>query len=96
MCIKGINKRVIEVTASENSFFEKAVLYVRPECAAVSDSRLADIAKEYTDMLEESAPSDMKQARRHRIFSNALVVITSAVLLISAAFIAAAFMLQWV
>ena len=38
--IKGVNRRVVEITGMKNDYFEKAVLYIRPEKCGTSDTRL--------------------------------------------------------
>lgn len=38
--IKGVNHRVVEVTGMENDYFEKAILYVRPDKCTVSQTRI--------------------------------------------------------
>ena len=53
MFIKGVNRRIVEVNA-HGSFFEKAVLYVRPECAALTDEQLSYEAGDYVDMLSSA------------------------------------------
>lgn len=38
--IKGVNRRIVEITGMKNDYFEKAVLYIRPEKCGTSDTRL--------------------------------------------------------
>ncbi|MBQ8780288.1 MAG: hypothetical protein IJZ72_01235 [Oscillospiraceae bacterium] len=38
--IKGVNRRIVEITGMKNDYFEKAVLYIRPEKYGTSDTRL--------------------------------------------------------
>lgn len=38
--IKGVNRRIVEITGMKNDYFEKAVLYIRPEKHGTSDTRL--------------------------------------------------------
>ena len=53
MLIKGVNRRIVEVNA-HGSFFEKAVLYVCPECTALTDEQISDEAEDYVDMLSRT------------------------------------------
>ncbi|MBQ2823817.1 MAG: hypothetical protein IJF18_04485 [Oscillospiraceae bacterium] len=38
--IKGVNRRVVEITGMNNDYFEKAVLYIRPDKSGTSQTRL--------------------------------------------------------
>ncbi len=82
MPLKGTTRRVIEVHGSNSCYFEKAVLYVRPECAPLAENRLAEEAKIYAAQLSDCALSDKKLRRRRIILS---VLLKSAILLFSAA-----------
>lgn len=43
--IKGVNKQVLEITETENGFFEKAIFFVKPEYTGMSEGRLRETAK---------------------------------------------------
>ncbi|MBE6886182.1 MAG: hypothetical protein E7486_04455 [Ruminococcaceae bacterium] len=43
MMVKGVNKRIIEVSRAENPVFERAILFIRPEFAQMED---ADIRRQ--------------------------------------------------
>lgn len=45
--IKGVNKRVIEITGTDHEYFEKAVLYVKAEKSGASAEKLGEEAREY-------------------------------------------------
>lgn len=49
--LRGVNKQIIEINGTDNAFFEKAVLYVRPECCDISDTKLHTGALEFLDGL---------------------------------------------
>ncbi len=38
--IKGVNRRIVEITGMENDYFEKAVLYIRPDKSAAAEPRI--------------------------------------------------------
>ena len=38
--IRGVNRQIIDVSQTESEFFERALLFVRPEYAALNDERL--------------------------------------------------------
>ncbi|MDY2847851.1 MAG: hypothetical protein SOU50_06495 [Oscillospiraceae bacterium] len=74
MPIKGTTRRVIEVHGTDSCFFEKAVLYVRPECFQIEDTSLAREARRYTAMLSDSAEEVRREYRRERILKTLLRV----------------------
>lgn len=45
--IKGVNRRVVEITSMDNEYFEKAVLYVKADKRDVPAVRLEEEAREY-------------------------------------------------
>lgn len=45
--IKGVNKRVVEITGTEHEFFEKAVLYIRADKSCLSSEKITEEAREY-------------------------------------------------
>lgn len=49
--IKGVNRRVVEITSTDNEYFEKAVLYVKADRSDVSAARLEEEAREYMDRI---------------------------------------------
>ncbi len=53
--IKGINRRVVEITSTDSEYFEKAVLYVKADKRDVPAVRLEEEAREYMGRL---APSE--------------------------------------
>lgn len=56
--IKGVNKRVVEITSTDNEYFEKAVLYVRSDKPDVSNLRLEEEAREYIGRIAPSREPD--------------------------------------
>lgn len=49
--IKGVNKRVVEITSTDNEYFERAVLYVRSDKLDLPSARLEEEAREYIGRL---------------------------------------------
>lgn len=45
--IKGVNKRVVEITSTDNEYFEKAVLYLKTDKSDASVSSIEAAAREY-------------------------------------------------
>lgn len=52
--IKGVNKQVLEINETDNSFFEKAIFFVKPEYSGFSEGRLRENAKK--ELLLAGAP----------------------------------------
>ncbi len=45
--IKGVNRRIVEITSTEHEFFEKAVLYVKTDKSCLPAERINEEAREY-------------------------------------------------
>ncbi len=45
--IKGVNKRVVEITSTDHEYFEKAVLYVKADKSSLPAEKLGEEAREY-------------------------------------------------
>ncbi len=43
--LKGVNKQVLEINETQNSFFEKAIFFVKPEYSGMSEGKLRESAK---------------------------------------------------
>lgn len=65
--IRGVNRRIVEITSTENDYFEKAVLYIRPEKTCYPKNQLDYEAKAYLNRL---AP------KRRRLFAGNTSLIT--------------------
>ncbi len=76
--IKGVNKQIIEINDMDNKVFEKAVLYVRPECSEISEAKLYNSANEFAKEVSDwdlwcvtppsSEASSKNGADRRKIF----------------------------
>lgn len=49
--IRGINHQIIEVNETESHCFERALLFVRPQCAEMTESRLRGEAERFVSSL---------------------------------------------
>ena len=60
--IKGVNKRIVEISGTQNEYFEKAILYIRPNKNTVADTRIELEAHAYLGTLipEHDANSKTK------------------------------------
>lgn len=45
--IKGVNKRVVEITGTDSEFFEKAVLYVKADKSGFPAEKIDEEAREF-------------------------------------------------
>lgn len=62
--IKGINRQIIEVTDTGNTYFERALLVVRPTCSECEDDLLREEARR---MLKAAGGySGLRKYRRKR------------------------------
>ncbi|MBE6800032.1 MAG: hypothetical protein E7529_02370 [Ruminococcaceae bacterium] len=43
--IKGVNKQVLEISETQNGFFEKAIFFVKPEYSGMGEGRLKESAR---------------------------------------------------
>ena len=74
--LKGINRYVIEVTKTDNIYYERAILIVRPEFA---EEERRVLEKEARKMLKEmNAPSiirNKKQSIKHLLWLSGAVLL---------------------
>jgi hypothetical protein len=68
--IKGVNKQVLEINETQNSFFEKAIFFVKPEYCGMSEGKLRESAKKEF----ECAGSPPSQKNRRRFDRKALLI----------------------
>ncbi len=43
--IKGVNKQVLEISETQNGFFEKAIFFVKPEYSGMGEGMLKESAR---------------------------------------------------
>lgn len=62
--IKGVNKRIVEVSFPESVYFEKAVLFLRTECIGKGSAELENEARLQIIGLESSvSPAQLSPTR---------------------------------
>lgn len=71
--IKGVNRRVIEINSTESDYFEKAVLYLRPNSDELPPKLLSDEANAYISEITGG------RSRKNRLSSAEIAGISSAV-----------------
>ncbi len=47
--IKGVNKKIIEINDTDNIYFEKAILYIRPKMSDIPQNHLIKEANFYLE-----------------------------------------------
>lgn len=81
--IKGVNYRVVEVAGLENDYFDKAILYVRPEKSASSTVKIDLEARHaLTKIIPRKLPISALGKRK---FNLHLIVILSSVVVFTVA-----------
>lgn len=73
--IKGVSKKIIEINSTDNVYFERAVLYIRPE--------MSDIPEGYLSREADIFLSEKNICGKKKIISkkNAFVLLSAAVLI---------------
>lgn len=61
--IKGVNKQVLEISETQNGYFEKALFFVKPEYSGFSEGRLRENASRELDGLKLT-PTKHPHSRR--------------------------------
>jgi hypothetical protein len=51
MQLKGVTKKIIEIPNTENPYFEKAILYVKPVMSSIPPKILSEEAKLYMNKI---------------------------------------------
>ena len=74
--IKGVNRQVLEIHDTGNQYFEKALLFVKPEYSTLSESRLRDAAQKAFGICD-----GIPKCRKQKV----AVILTKAISLIASA-----------
>ncbi len=61
--IKGVNHKVVEVTDTQNDFFERILFFVKSEHADTSEGKLREEAQIIVDVAEEPPQTRRKNSR---------------------------------
>lgn len=70
--IKGINHQVIEVTDTDNRYYERALLVVRPEYASISREVLEKQARELLQKMDIVSTAKPKSVMLSRVLHSLL------------------------
>ncbi len=74
--LKGVNRQVVEIAQPESRYFEKILLFVKPEYAGLPQDRLSRAAGDA--LFAESPPPRTGGVRRGRVRNRLLGLIRAA------------------
>ncbi len=60
--LKGVSRQIVEISQPESRYFEKIILFVKPEFSGLSDARLA--AQAQAALPEEALPPKKGKKRK--------------------------------
>lgn len=69
--IKGVNRRVIEINNPDGEYFEKAILFVKPEKSGDKPETLKIAARKYLSEVDEN---DRRRRLRIAIIVSSLII----------------------
>lgn len=80
--IKGVNKRIVEITSTEHEFFEKAVLYVRADKSSLPAEKITEEAREYLGRIVPVKRTALSIGNKLLIGMIAVLVVLAVVLIV--------------
>ncbi len=85
--LRGVNKQIIEINETGNSYFEKAILFVSSEHPETDENKLYEYAENYLKSLNvenkiKSADYRKKNRKLKGIILSIILAVISAVLMI--------------
>ncbi len=87
--VKGVNKTVIEISCTDNGYFERAILFVSPEQSHISQKRLYSEADKYVKLLSagmaDKIPERSQEARKANLRRYKIKMLMMAAALLAAA-----------
>ncbi len=76
--IKGVNRRVIEINNPDGEYFEKAILFVKPEKSGDKPETLRIAARKYLSEVDEN---DRRRRVRTIVIISSLVIVFVTIIL---------------
>lgn len=74
--IKGVNRQIVDIPQPESAYFERAIFFVKPECASLSEAKLR---KKADEMAKNTAALPKSKAPREKSkIANILSLVLSA------------------
>jgi len=80
--IKGVNRRIVEITSTEHDYFEKAVLYVKADKIGLPTEKITEEAREYLGRILPVRKKGLPFVTKLVIGISAAVVLTIGVCLL--------------
>ena len=78
--IKGVNRKIIEVNNPDSPYFEKAVLYLKPNIAVLHEAVSKKEAQRLIRSLTFDDTEKLQKKRRRKYLLAALMIIAAVVL----------------
>lgn len=82
--VKGVNRRIIEVSSTGSEYFEKAILYIRPNCSEISDKLIAEEARCFLSSLGAKQKPPQRSAdgsKKQIVLLCAIIVVTALIIM---------------
>lgn len=80
--IKGVNRKVVEVSESECEYFEKIMFFVKPEYAGISEGKIRERASLIANKQAILPPTKLKKSRVLELFKISIAAILGAAIAI--------------
>ena len=73
--LKGVNKTVIEINCTDHGYFERAILFIKPEQGHTSQKRLNAEAEKYIDFLGQGIKiSNFPTAKKNKNYRTVFLI----------------------
>ncbi len=72
--LKGVNRRIIEINNTENEFFERAIVFVKPNFNGLDKSVLEREADGYVKLLYSGGAGFLRREARKKKIKKALLL----------------------
>ena len=77
--VKGVNKTIIEINNTGNSYFERAILFIDPEYCCFSEKRIKNEALKYLNGVNKDYPTGLRQRRLNRKKRKRQIIVLSSI-----------------
>ncbi len=79
--LKGVNRRIIEINNTESEFFERAIVFVKPNFNGLDKSVLEREADGYVKLLYSGGAGFLRREARKKKIKKAVLFIAAAIAL---------------
>ena len=77
--VKGVNKTIIEINNTGNSYFERAILFIDPEYCCFSEKRIKNEALKYLNGVNKDYQTGLRQRRLNRKKRKRQIIVLSSI-----------------